>query len=71
MHAIVTRCEILLELLLLLRSSSILLEHDDHFIITIFCVNCTLTTHHFHNLIVANSVLRLIQSCISRKTCCS
>ena len=65
MYAIATWCEILLELLFLLRSSSVLLQYDDHFIISIFCVNCALAAHHFHNLVIANSVLRLVQSCIS------
>ena len=68
MHAIATRGEILLELLFLLRSSSVLLKYDDHFIISIFCVNCALAAHHFHNLIVADRVLRLVQSCISSQT---
>ena len=68
MHAIATRSEILLELLFLLRSSSVLLEYDNHFIISIFCVNCTFATHHFHYLVIANSVLRLVQSCIPSQT---
>ena len=68
MHAIATRSEILLELLFLLRSSSVLLEYHNHFIISIFCVNCTFATHHFHNLVIANSVLRLVQSCIPSQT---
>ena len=71
MHAIATWCEILLELLFLLWSSSVLFEYDDHFITSVFCVNCTLATHHFHYLIVADGVLRLVQICISCQTSCS
>ena len=68
MQAIAAWCEILLELLLLLRSGAVLLENNDHFIIPVFCVNRALAAHHFHNLIVADRVLRLVQSCISSQT---
>ena len=68
MHGSASWCKVLLELLFLLWSSSVFLEYDDHFIISIFSVNCTLATHHFHNLVTADSVLRLVQSCVSGQT---
>ena len=68
MQAVAAWREVLLELLFLLRSGAVLLEYNNHFIIPVLCVDRALAAHHFHNLIVTDRVLRLVQSCIPSQT---